>query len=120
MVSDRDIAADEVEEPDPRKPRPGEPGWSPYEPWEDPAFDWLRELNKEASITTTMRGYLLSTTATEQRFTEAIVDLVAKAMQYQASRLSDPDHRMKRLAMEEAAKQCYTLFQYAERREAID
>jgi hypothetical protein len=34
--------------PDPCKPRPGEPGYTTYEPWEDPAFQWFRDLNREA------------------------------------------------------------------------
>lgn len=42
------VTVDAVEEPDPTKPRPGEPGWSPFEPWEDPAFEWFREENRKA------------------------------------------------------------------------
>jgi len=43
-----DTTIDAVEEPDPTKPRPGEPGWSPFDPWEDPAFEWFREENRKA------------------------------------------------------------------------
>jgi hypothetical protein len=42
------VTAESVDEVDPTKPRPGEPGYTLYEPWEDPAFQWFRDLNKEA------------------------------------------------------------------------